>query len=111
MKSSAYLRVSVSALVGALVGAAVSACGGSAPPAIPTAESKLIHSPPVAKLSDQQLRALSMDCEKYVPEKSARGPYDAAYCEAAAAAWADAPIQMLPFEKDASAPQSSAPPR
>jgi hypothetical protein len=52
-----------------------------------------------------------MDCEKYVPEKSARGPYDAAYCEAAAAAWADAPIQMLPFEKDASAPQSSAPPR
>jgi hypothetical protein len=119
MKRSAYLRVTRSALVGApisvlvciVVGAAVSACGGSAPPAVPTAESKLIHSPPVAKLSDQQLRALSMDCEKYMPDQGARGPYDAAYCEAAMAAWADAPIQMLPFEKDASAPQSSAAPR
>jgi hypothetical protein len=107
MKRNAYLHVTT----GVLVGIAVNACGGGAPPAVPTAESKLIHSPPVAKLNDQQLRALSMDCEKYVPEGTARGPYDAAYCEAAMAAWADAPIQMLPFEKDAAAPQSSAPPR
>jgi hypothetical protein len=115
VKGIAYLRAMRgavgAALGGTLVGAAVIACGGSPPPAVQTAESKLIHNPPVAKLSDQQLRALSMDCEKYVPDGTARGPYDAAYCDAAMAAWADAPIQMLPFEKGASPSPSSAPPR
>ena len=56
---------------------------------------RLIHSPPIAKLSAEQLRSLSMDCEKYVPDELARGPYDAAYCEDAIAAWADSPIQMV----------------
>jgi len=41
-----------------------------------------------------------MECEKYVPDKSARGPYDAAYCEDAIAAWSDSPLQMLPIIKD-----------
>jgi len=41
-----------------------------------------------------------MECEKYVPDKSARGPYDAAYCEDAIAAWSDSPLQMLPMIKD-----------
>jgi hypothetical protein len=110
-QARAHARVRARALVGVLVGVAVAACGGTAPPAIQPAASNLIHSPPVSKLSDQQLRALSMDCEKYVPENTTRGPYDAAYCEAAMAAWADAPIQMLPFEKNAAPSPSSAPPR
>jgi hypothetical protein len=109
MKPGGAVCVTVCVLVSALV----SACGNTAPPAVQPAASKLIHSPPVAKLNDQQLRAVSMDCEKYVPDKTSRGPYDAAYCEAAMAAWADAPIQMLPFSKDAaeSTSQPSAPPR
>jgi hypothetical protein len=101
----------VPAVLSAVLIAAVNACGRTAPPAVQPAASKFIHSPPVAKLNDQQLRALSMDCEKYVPDKTTRGPYDAAYCEAAMAAWADAPIQMLPFGKDASVSPPSAPPQ
>jgi hypothetical protein len=63
------------------------------PPAVP----KLIHSPPITQLAAQQLRSLSMECEKYVPDKSTRGPYDAAYCEDAIAAWADSPLQLVPI--------------
>jgi hypothetical protein len=61
---------------------------------------RLIHSPPIAKMGAEELRSLSMDCEKYVPDKSARGPYDAAYCEDAIAAWSDSPLQMLPMIKE-----------
>jgi hypothetical protein len=61
---------------------------------------RLIHSPPIAKMGAEQLRSLSMECEKYVPDKSARGPYDAAYCEDAIAAWSDSPLQMLPMIKE-----------
>jgi hypothetical protein len=39
-----------------------------------------------------------MDCEQYPIKDSARGRYEAAYCEAAIAAWSDAPLQMLPME-------------
>jgi hypothetical protein len=56
---------------------------------------ELIHSPPLRGLNPTQLRALSMECEKYLPGRMARGPYDAAYCEAAIAAWSDSPIQMI----------------
>jgi hypothetical protein len=63
---------------------------------------RLIHSPPIAQLATEQLRSLSMECEKYVPDKSTRGPYDAAYCEEAIAAWSDSPLQMLPIIKDES---------
>jgi hypothetical protein len=104
-------RASFLIIFSALIAALVSACGRTAPPAAEPVASTLIHSPPLAKLSDEQLRALSMRCEKYVPDKTSRGPYDAAYCEAAMAAWADAPIQMLPFGKDASVSQSSASPQ
>jgi len=86
--------------------AALCGCGGTsdaprvaqAPPASAT---RLIHAPPIDRLGAEQLRALSMECEKYSPDKSARGPYDAAYCEQAIAAWSDAPLQMIPLDKNA----------
>jgi hypothetical protein len=56
---------------------------------------RLLHSPPIASLSPQQLRALSMECEKYPSHQWARGRFDAAYCEAAIAAWADSPLQLV----------------
>lgn len=56
---------------------------------------ELIHTPALRELNPKQLRALSMECEKYLPGQMARGPYDAAYCEAAIAAWSDSPIQMI----------------
>jgi hypothetical protein len=59
----------------------------------------------------EQLRSLSMECEKYVPDKSARGPYDSAYCEEAIAAWSDSPLQMLPVIKDEPARDSPASPK
>jgi hypothetical protein len=76
----------------------------------PPGASNLIRTPPIKLLNDQQLRGLSQRCEKYVPENSARGPYDAAYCEAAIAAWSDAPLQMLPIQKD-SVPLPTAAPK
>ena len=72
---------------------------------------RLIHSPPITQLAAEQLRSLSMDCEKYVPDKSTRGPYDAAYCEEAIAAWSDSPLQMLPIIKDEPARDSRASPK
>jgi hypothetical protein len=72
---------------------------------------RLIHTPPIAQLAAEQLRSLSMDCEKYVPDKSTRGPYDAAYCEEAIAAWSDSPLQMLPIIKDESARDSPVSPK
>jgi hypothetical protein len=44
-----------------------------------------------------------MRCEKYPPDKSSRGPYDAKYCESAIAAWSDAPLQMIQIDKPAPA--------
>jgi hypothetical protein len=54
-----------------------------------------------------------MECEKYAPEKSARGPYEAAYCEEAIAAWSDSPLQMIPIpmDKQGAAPTSPASPQ
>ena len=51
-----------------------------------------------------------MECEKYAPEKSARGPYDARYCEDAIAAWADSPLQMVVIKKGESVRDSPASP-
>jgi hypothetical protein len=84
--------------------------GAPSPGAPSPGAANLIRTPPIKLLNDQQLRALSLRCEKYVPENSARGPYDAAYCEAAMAAWSDAPLQMIPIEKD-SIPQPTAAPK
>jgi hypothetical protein len=72
-------------------------CGGNSADLAPI---RLIHSPPVAQLNAQQLRSLSMECEKYPANGSMRGRYDAAYCEDAMAAWADAPLQMVPIQKE-----------
>jgi hypothetical protein len=72
-------------------------CGGDSADLAPV---RLIHSPPVAQLSAQQLRSLSMECEKYTPNGSMRGRYDAAYCDDAMAAWSDSPLQMVPIQKE-----------
>ena len=91
-------------LAALVLGAA--ACGGAAKP--PAVESPFIHSPPVGTLSRERLRALSMDCERYVPTDTQRGPYDAAYCRAAIDAWADAPLESVgvfdPATKEREAP-------
>jgi hypothetical protein len=82
---------------------ALSGCGGDSGQSVApaqTAAPALIHSPPIKQLTAQQLRSLSMECEKYSPDKSTRGPYDAAYCEDAMAAWADAPLQIVPIKKE-----------
>ena len=93
--------------------AALTGCGrdsgqtavpGQAAPPGQAAAPRLIHSPPITQLAAEQLRSLSMECEKYVPDKSTRGPYDAQYCEDAIAAWADSPLQIVPLGKDASIP-------
>jgi hypothetical protein len=81
-------------------------CGGSG---TQPAASKLVHSPPVKQLTAQQLRALSMECEKYSPAKTSRGPYDAAYCEEAMAAWGDWPLQIVTVDGDGRNPAPAAP--
>jgi hypothetical protein len=58
-------------------------------------EPTLIHTPPIKQLDLRQLKALSLECEKYLSGQFARGPYDAAYCQAAIDAWGDAPLQMV----------------
>jgi len=85
--------------------AAPSSTAAPSPPPGPT----LIHSPPIAQLPAAQLRSLSMECEKYVPDKSARGPYDAAYCEEAIAAWSDSPLQIVPIPPNPDSPKSDSP--
>ena len=81
---------------GAVAAALLAGCGG--PPEDLTAV-RLTHTPAVGELTAEQLRSLSMDCEKYPRHDWARGRYDAAYCEQAIAAWSDAPLQMVPVEE------------
>jgi hypothetical protein len=115
-KAACILLIALSA---ALMGATVTGCGrDSGQSAMPkqaapilAAQPKLIHSPPISRLAPQELRSLSMECEKYSPDGSARGPYDAAYCEDAIAAWADSPLQIVPIQKDARTLDSAASPR
>ncbi len=80
------------------VGLLLAGCGGSngsGGDSRELAPLRLTHSPPVARLDPQQLRSLSVECEKYPPINSMRGRYDAAYCEEAIAAWGDSPLQMV----------------
>jgi hypothetical protein len=82
---------------------ALTGCGSDSGQSVAPPKSKtamLINSPPIKQLTAQQLRSLSMACEKYPPGKSARGPYDADYCEDAMAAWADAPLQIVPIKRE-----------
>jgi hypothetical protein len=80
-----------------VLGAVLTGCGGDSgqPPRPTPPVSRFIHSPPISRLDPTQLRALSMDCEKYSPDGLTRGPYDIAYCENAIAAWGDSPLQMV----------------
>ena len=48
-----------------------------------------------------------MECEKYAPNGSMRGRYDAAYCDEAMAAWSDSPLQMVPVQKEPPADSSA----
>jgi hypothetical protein len=89
-----------------LVSTLSTGCGGGG---TQPAASKLVHSPPIKQLSAQQLRALSMECEKYSPTKTGRGPYDAAYCEEAMAAWGDWPLQIVTVDGDGGNPAPAAP--
>ena len=73
----------------------LAACSRSPAPQARADEPTLIHTPPIKQLDLRQLKALSMECEKYLPGEFARGPYDAAYCQAAIDAWGDAPLQMV----------------
>ena len=74
---------------------AACACSGSAD----IAPLRLAHSPPVNRLSPQQMKDLSMECQKYPVHDSMRGRYDAAYCEDAIAAWGDEPLQIVPLDR------------
>ena len=59
-------------------------------------------------MTAEQLRSLSMECEKYPRNDSMRGRYEAAYCEDAIAAWGDSPLQIVNMEKGASVPAAPA---
>jgi hypothetical protein len=74
-------------------------CGGGSADIAPL---RLIHSPPVNRLMPQQLKELSMECQKYPPHNSMRGRYDASYCEDAIAAWGDEPLQIVTIDQGAS---------
>ena len=85
----------VLSLAGALAG-----CSHAPAPHAPAPQARgdepiLIHTPPIKQLDLRQLKALSIECEKYLPGQFARGPYDAAYCQAAIDTWGDAPLQMV----------------
>lgn len=60
-------------------------------------------------MTAEQLRSLSMECEKYPRNDSMRGRYDAAYCEDAIAAWGDSPLQIVKVEKNGPAPAAQSP--
>jgi len=81
----------------ALIVLSAAGCSGDSADLTPV---RLRHSPPVAQLNAEQLKSLSLECEKYPPHGSMRGPYDAAYCEAAIAAWGDSPLQMIVIAPD-----------
>jgi hypothetical protein len=73
----------------------LAACSRAPLPRSRADEPALVHTPPIKELTLQQLKALSMECERYLPGQFARGPYDAAYCQAAIDAWGDAPLEIV----------------
>jgi hypothetical protein len=84
--------------------AATAGCGRDAADIAPM---RLRHDPPIARLTAEQLRSLSMDCERYSPKDSMRGRYDAKYCEDAITAWGDSPLQMVTIPRQRPAPASA----
>ena len=85
-------------------GAAAAGCSGDATEIAPI---RLRHDPPIARLTAEQLKSLSIDCERYSPKESMRGRYDARYCEDAIAAWGDSPLQMVTLPREPPAPPST----
>jgi hypothetical protein len=79
-----------------VISAACAGCGADSADLSPL---RLKHGPPIGQLQAEQLRSLSMECENYPTHGSMRGRYEAAYCAEAMAAWADAPLQMVPVQK------------
>lgn len=85
-------------------------CSGKKEPAAisaaAAAEWHLIHTPPIARLSEDQLRGLAERCRRYDTTGTARGPYSAKYCDDALAAWSDSPLHMLVIPPDSAAKAS-----
>jgi hypothetical protein len=75
--------------------AGLAACSRTPAPQVRADEPALIHSPPIKELNLKQLKALSLECEKYLPGQFARGPYEAAYCQSAIDAWGDSPLELV----------------
>jgi hypothetical protein len=91
MRATAHSRL----LCVLFVAPALFACSRTPPQNSGTEDSGLIHAPPIKQLNLPQLKALALDCEKYLPGQFARGPYEAGYCQAAIDTWGDAPLQMI----------------
>jgi hypothetical protein len=96
------LRADRACLLLIVCGAAAAGCGRDAADIAPV---RLRHDPPIAQLGAEQLRLLSMDCQRYAPKESMRGRYDAGYCEDAIAAWGDSPLQMVTLPRERPAPR------
>ncbi len=73
----------------AVLGLTLSGCGYNA-----GKSAALIQDPPIKELKSDQLRVLAATCQTYPVNKSARGPYDAAYCKSAIDAWNNVPLQV-----------------
>lgn len=76
----------------AVLGLTLSGCGHDA-----GKSAALIQDPPIKDLKSDRLRVLAMSCQSYPVNKSARGPYDAAYCKSAIDAWNSVPLQVAPI--------------
>jgi hypothetical protein len=72
-----------------VLGLTLSGCGQDA-----GKSAALIQDPPIKDLKSNELRALVATCQSYPVKKSARGPYDAAYCKLAIDAWNNVPLQV-----------------
>src|ERR1700716_432488 len=77
----------------------IAACTGCSGGSADIAPLRLMHSPPVHRLTPQQLKDLSMECQTYPLHNSMRGRYDASYCEDAIAAWGDEPLQIVTIDQ------------
>ena len=79
----------VTYIVLAVLGLTLSGCGRDA-----GNSAALVQDPPIKELKSNQLRVLATACQSYPVNKSARGPYDAAYCKSAIEAWNNVPMQV-----------------